>query len=88
MVKREPPPEQVPLVRLGRFQPRFGLRALLLAMLIASMMATALSYFFQALRGRSSMRLVFVLFSVAGPLLLLVVISALWGIVRLFQRRD
>lgn len=57
------------------WQPRFGLGAMLLAMLVCSVMAAAGYYFVQSLRGGRQFQLVFILFTLASPLLLAVLIS-------------
>ena len=60
---------------LRPWQPRFGLGALLLVILVFSVMAAAGFYFMQFLRGGSGFRLTFVLFTMATPLLLVTVIG-------------
>lgn len=55
---------------------RFGLRALLLIMLVCSIAAAGGSYLMQALRGGTrGAQLVFLLFSLAGPVVLLLLLS-------------
>lgn len=73
--------------RPSNWQFRFGVGGLLLAMLVACVMAAAASYSYQAIRGRASMRFVLVLFTVAGPMLLLVVVSLLVGLIKWLNSR-
>ena len=49
--------------------------------LIVSVMGASLSYCVQGLRGRASMRLVFILFTLAGPVILLLVVSSLYHLI-------
>lgn len=64
------------------WQPRFGILGLLLLMLVASVMAAGGYYFMQMLRGGRSQQLAFILFTVASPLLLLVLVSLIVAISR------
>jgi hypothetical protein len=73
MAESDPRKEEQP--RAGNWQMRFGLGSLMLGMLVACVMAAAASYSFQAIRGHSSMRFVLVLFTVAGPVVLLLIVS-------------
>jgi Na+/melibiose symporter-like transporter len=64
------------------WQPRFGILGMLLLMLVTSVMATGGYYFVRTLRGDRNYQLVFILFTVASPLLLLVVVSIAVAILR------
>jgi Na+/melibiose symporter-like transporter len=77
-----------PKTRPSNWQFRFGIGGLMLVMLVACVMAAAASYSYQAIRGRASMRFVLVLFTVAGPMLLLVVVSVLLGLIKWLKRAD
>ena len=56
--------------------PRFGLAELMLAMLIFSVMGAAGSYLMRAIiRGTTSGRAVFVIFTLAAPIALVLVLS-------------
>lgn len=60
----------------GPWQPRFSMGTLLLAMLVAAVMAASTSYLARALReGDRQAQLVFLLITLAGPMLLLVIVS-------------
>ena len=69
------------------WQPRFGMGTMLLLMLVVSVMGAAASYFVRYLRamegGRES-QLAFILFTLAAPLVLVVIVSLLHA---LFRRR-
>ena len=69
------------------WQPRFGILGLLLLMLVVSVMAAGGYYFVQTLRGSRSYQLAFILFTIASPLLLLVVVSVAVAISRRTNRR-
>ena len=78
-----PPPEVSP-----PWQPRFTIGTLLLVMVVFSVMAAAGSYLMRSLQqGTHSSQLIFVLFTVASPVLLVVVVSLLWKITAWFSRR-
>ena len=66
------------------WQPRFGIGTMLLLMLIVSVVGAAASYFVRAMQGGRSAQLAFVLFTLAAPLLLVVVVSIAQS---LFRRR-
>jgi hypothetical protein len=57
------------------WQPRFGTRAMLLLMLVSSVMAAGGYYLVQALKGGRQFQLVFILFTLASPLLIMVIVS-------------
>ena len=57
------------------WQPRFGILGMLLLMLVVCAMATAGYYFVQTVQGGRQDQLAFILFTVASPLLLLVMVS-------------
>ncbi len=64
-----------PRVSPPPWQPRFGIGTLLLVMMIVSVMGAAASYFARALQGDRSAQVAFVLFTIAAPLLLVVIVS-------------
>ncbi|MDA1051885.1 MAG: hypothetical protein O3C40_15575 [Planctomycetota bacterium] len=66
------------------WQPRFGIGTMLLIMLIVSVVAAAASYFVRALQGGRAAQLAFILFTIAAPLLLVVLVSIAQS---LFKRR-
>ena len=66
------------------WQPRFGIGTMLLIMLIVSVVGAAASYFVRAMQGGRSAQLAFILFTIAAPLLLVVVVSIAQS---LFRRR-
>ena len=70
------------------WRPRYGIGGLLLAMLVFSVMAAAGSYMVRSLReeGRSA-HLAFILFTLASPMLLLVVVSVVRQIIAWLNRR-
>ena len=57
------------------WQPRFGIGAMLLVMVVVSAMAAAGYYFVQFLRGGRPFQLTFILFTLIAPLLLTLGIS-------------
>lgn len=57
------------------WQPRFGIGTMLLVMLLVSVVAAGAGYLVQALRGGRQFQLAFILFTIAGPLLLAVLVS-------------
>ena len=80
-VKNSPDPVPRP------WQPRIGLGTILLLMLIASVTAAAASYFVRyvgAVRGGREFQLLFIIFTLAAPLLLVVIVSLFQAI---FGRR-
>lgn len=62
------------------WQPRFGIRGLLLLMVVVSVMAASGNYLVQALRGGRSFQLAFILFTLSAPMLVLVAVSLLRAI--------
>ena len=73
--------EQPPTSEPGGWQPRFGLGSMLLVMLVFSVMAASGYYFIQALSGNRGAQLAFILFTLATPLLLVVLVSLLRSLV-------
>ncbi|MGE0758137.1 MAG: hypothetical protein AB7O38_14000 [Pirellulaceae bacterium] len=67
------------------WQPRFGLRGILLLMVVVSVMGAAGNYLVRALHGGRSFQLGFILFTLAAPLLVMVLVSLLQAI--LYRRR-
>lgn len=70
------------------WQPRFSIRTLLMVMMVCSVMAAAGSYLVRSLdqAGRFS-HLVFILFTLSAPMLLMVVISVLRQVFAWLNRR-
>lgn len=68
------------------WRPRFGLGFLLLVTFVCSVMATAGYYLAQSLRTGGDMRLPFIIFTVASPLLLLVAVSLLQALFSWLRR--
>jgi len=68
------------------WQPKFGLAGLLMVMFVCSVMAAGGYYFTQFLRGGRQSQLAFILFTLASPMLLMVVISAMRTIFRLVNK--
>lgn len=88
MTGAAPRPDR-PLPEVPRpWQPRFTIATLMLVMVVCSVMAAAGSYLMRSLqRGTHGSQLTFVLFTVASPVLLLVIVSALWKLANRFTRR-
>ena len=66
-------PQTIPAV----WQPRFGIGSLLLVMFIFSAMGSAGFYLVRGLEGSRGFQLAFILFTLAAPVLLVVVVSLL-----------
>lgn len=66
------------------WQPRFGISTMLLIMLVVSVVGAAASYFVRAMQGGRDAQLAFILFTLAAPLLLVVIVSIAHT---LFRRR-
>ena len=64
------------------WQPRFSMRAMLLLMLVSGVSAAGASYFVRAADGGRASKLAFILFTLAAPLLLVVLVSAGRALVR------
>ena len=80
-------PERPPQVPRA-WRPRFGLGTLLLAMLVVSVVAAAGSYMVRAFAtgtGRSA-QLTFMLFTLAAPMLLMVVVSVAYQVFLWMER--
>jgi ABC-type bacteriocin/lantibiotic exporter with double-glycine peptidase domain len=70
------------------WQPRFSIAGMLMLMLIVCVMAAAGSYFARALRDDSRpAHLVFLLMTLAAPMMLMIVVSILRQIFRGSRRR-
>ena len=69
------------------WQPKFGLAGLLMVMFVCSVMAAGGYYFMQYLRGGRQSQLAFILFTLASPMLLMVVISLMRAVYRLGGRK-
>ena len=83
------PRPQAPRPEVPRpWQPRFTIGTLLLVMVVFSVMAAAGSYLMRSLQqGTHRSQLIFVLFTVASPVLLVVIVSLLWKLTAWFSRR-
>ena len=69
------------------WQPRFGIGSLLMVTLVVSVMAAAGYYLFRVIRqGERQVQLAFVLFTVAGPLLVLLVVSVTRRLLEFLRR--
>ena len=81
----EPPHEKTkgPVV----WQPRFGIRGIFLVTLVVCVMAAGGYYLGQALRGGRPFQLVFILFTLASPLLVLVLVSVVRALLQRTRRR-
>ena len=66
---------------------RYGLGTLLLVMIVVAVASAGVSYMVQAERGPGWQRLVFMLFTLAAPVLLLIVVSAFHMITQWLNRR-
>jgi hypothetical protein len=66
------------------WQPRFGIRGVLLLVLVVCVMAAGGNYLVLALRGGRSFQLAFILFTLSAPLLVLVAVSVAYAV---FRRR-
>jgi len=69
------------------WQPRFGIRGLLLLMVVVSVMAAGGNYFVQALHGGRSFQLAFILFTLSSPMLVLVAVSILRSLLNRRRKR-
>ena len=68
------------------WQPKFGMAGLLMVMFVCSVMAAGGYYFVQYLRGGRQSQLAFILFTLASPMLLMVVVSLMRVVYRLFEK--
>jgi small-conductance mechanosensitive channel len=76
-----------PNERLEPWQPRFSIATMLLTMLVFAVMASAGGYLVRALReGDRRYQLIFILMTLAAPMLLMVVVSLVRALVA-FRRR-
>ena len=72
------------------WQPRFGLASMMLVMLVFCVMGSAGFYLVRAVRQGTSLKAVFIIFTLAAPMLLLVVLSTYRQVltwIRQFDRR-
>jgi hypothetical protein len=77
-----PPPPETDDPRVPRaWQPRFGIRSMLLVMIVVSVMGTGGYYLMMSLRGGRSFQLAFILFTLAAPLLVMVAVSIFRAVV-------
>lgn len=65
------------------WQPKFGMACLLMVMFVFSYMAACGYYFMQFLRGGRQSQLAFLLFTLASPMLLMVLVSVMLAVYRL-----
>jgi hypothetical protein len=68
------------------WQPRFGLGSLLLIMIVVGAMAASGNYFLRGIRGGRGAQVSFVLFTLAAPLLLVMLVSGVRALVAWWQR--
>jgi hypothetical protein len=90
LVSSSAPSERGPSTSTGRnptpWQPRFGIRELLMLMLICSVLAAALGYLYQDQKaGGRSLRFIFL--TVAGPSLMAVTLGLIFVSIEFFRRR-
>lgn len=71
------PTPQPPGLRRRLWQPRFGLGSLMLVMLICSVMGSAAYYLVRSTQMGRSYQTAFILVTLVGPLLVMIVISNL-----------
>ena len=69
-----PPPRRNPKVPAA-WQPRFGIRGMLLTMIVVSVMGTGGYYLMMSFQGGRAFQLAFILFTIAAPLLVMVAVS-------------
>jgi len=69
------------------FRLRFGIGTLLLVMVVVSVAAAAASYMVQSIDRPGWQRLVFILFTLAAPVVLLVIMSAAHYALKWMNRR-
>ena len=79
-------PEDPPPAGPRQWQPRFGLGSLLLVTFVFSVMGAGGYYFVQATQGGRGAQFGFILFTLASPLLLAVVVSLLLAGSRALKR--
>lgn len=71
------------------WQPRFGIGAMLLVMIVVCGMAAAGSYLARALKNDDhSAQLVFILFTLAAPMFLMVAINLIRVLSKWFEKRQ
>ncbi len=70
-----------------RGYPRFGLFTILLVMVVFSVMAAAGHYLMVAMRSGTSPKAIFIIFTLAAPMLLVTALSLLRAAVRWLSRR-
>ena len=69
------------------WQPKFGMAGLLMVMFVLSVMAASGYYFMQFLRGGRQSQLAFILFTLASPIILMVVVSVMCAVYRLSGKK-
>ena len=67
--------------------PKFGLSTMLLVMVVFSVMGAAGHYLMVAMRSGTSPKAVFIIFTLAAPMLLLTALSLMRAVVRWLSRR-
>jgi len=65
------------------WQPKFGMAGLLMVMFVLSVMAASGYYFMQFLKGGRQSQLAFILFTLASPVVLMLVVSLMCAIYRI-----
>ena len=76
-----PPPQQQP------YRLRFGIGTMLLVMVVVSVASAAASYMVQASDSPGWQRLVFILFTLAAPVVLLIIMSFMRVVMKWINRR-
>jgi len=69
------------------WQPKFGMAGLLMVMFVCSVMATGGYYFMQYLRGGRESQLAFILFTLASPMVLLVMVSVMRAVMVMMNKK-
>ena len=77
-----------PELSRGRWTPRFGIRSLMLIMLVICVMSACTSYLVKAILNGSEFKVIFVSLTVAAPTMLLVVVSTIAWAIRSMPTRD
>jgi hypothetical protein len=83
-------PEQRKPPRPNPWQPRFGIAGLLLVTLVFAVVAAAASYLARSYRegGEAGAKFVFLMFILAGPPILLVIVALFRTLLQRYGRRD
>ena len=69
------------------WRPRFGMGSIMLVMLVCSVIAASASYMVRGVRGGGPSHLIFLLFTIAAPPLLLLTVSLLRQLITRMNRK-